>query len=158
MKVSIRKGVSFGLTSGVITTLGLIVGLHSSTNSAIVIVGGILIIAIADAMSDALGIHVSEEAENRHSQKEIWEATITTFCSKFIFALTFLIPIWFFQLSTAIVVSVIWGLLLITVFSVYLAKKARLKPIRVITEHLVITIIVLIVTHYTGDLIARIFG
>lgn len=53
MRLSIRKGFSFGLTSGVITTLGLIVGLHSSTHSDLSVIGGILSIAIADAMSDA---------------------------------------------------------------------------------------------------------
>ena len=85
MRLSIRKGFSFGLTSGIITTLGLIVGLHSGTHSNIVIIGGILVIAIADAMSDALGVHVSEESENKHSTKEIWESTVSTFLSKFVF-------------------------------------------------------------------------
>ena len=83
MKSSIRKGFSFGLTSGIITTLGLIVGLNSGTHSTILVIGGICIIAIADGMSDALGIHVSEESENIHSTKEIWESTISTFISKF---------------------------------------------------------------------------
>jgi len=64
MKDSLRTGVSFGLTSAVITTLGLMVGLQSGTHSKIVVLAGILTIAIADAFSDALGIHVSEEAES----------------------------------------------------------------------------------------------
>jgi hypothetical protein len=56
MKDSIRTGISFGLTSVVITTLGLMVGLHAGTHSKIVVLAGILTIAIADAFSDALGI------------------------------------------------------------------------------------------------------
>ncbi|MBH0196170.1 MAG: hypothetical protein HP494_11385, partial [Nitrospira sp.] len=64
MKASWKTGLSFGLTSGVITTLGLMVGLHSGTHSRAIVIGGILTIAIADAMSDALGIHVSEESNN----------------------------------------------------------------------------------------------
>jgi len=59
IKHSLKTGFSFGLTSGIITTLGLIVGLNSSTRSKLVVLGGILIIAIADAFSDAFGIHVS---------------------------------------------------------------------------------------------------
>ena len=86
MKHSLKVGFSFGLTSGIITTLGLMVGLNSGTRSKLVIIGGVLTIAIADAFSDALGIHISEESENRHSGKEIWEATMSTFLSKFIFA------------------------------------------------------------------------
>ena len=47
MRLSLKIGFSFGLTSGVITTLGLMVGLHSGTNSKLAVMGGILTIAIA---------------------------------------------------------------------------------------------------------------
>lgn len=157
MKISIRKGVGFGLTSGIITTLGVIVGLHSSTHSKSIIIGGILIIAIADALSDSLGIHISEEFELKHSKKEIWESTVATLLSKFIFALTFILPILFLQLSIAIIVSIIWGLSLISLFSFYMAKQRNAKVHKVVLEHLTITILVIIVTHYLGDLIAT-FG
>ncbi|MCK5112976.1 MAG: hypothetical protein KAQ84_05480, partial [Thermoplasmatales archaeon] len=73
-----KTGFSFGLTSGIITTLGLIVGLHSGTHSRIVIIGGIITIAIADAFSDSVGIHISEESEGKHNSREIWESTIST--------------------------------------------------------------------------------
>lgn len=117
IKHSLKTGVSFGLTSGIITTLGLIVGLHSCTHSKMVIIGGILIIAVADAFSDALGIHISEESEARHSQRGVWQSTIFTFLAKFIFALTFVVPILLFSLSVAIIVSIVWGLSLLSVFS-----------------------------------------
>ena len=149
-KHSIRKGVSFGLTSGIITTLGLIVGLNAGTHSRLVIFGGILIIAVADAMSDAMGIHISEEAENKHMQKTIWESTLATFLSKFIIALSFIIPIILLELSTAIIVSIIWGLSLISLFSYKIAKKGKLKPYKVVSEHLLITILVIIATYYIG--------
>jgi len=71
MKHSLKTGFSFGLTSGIITTLGLMMGLHSGTHSKTVVIGGILTIAIADAFSDALGIHISEESEGKYSPKEI---------------------------------------------------------------------------------------
>ena len=76
MKDWLRTGISFGLTSAVISTLGLMVGLHSGTGSKKVILAGVITIAIADAFSDALGIHVSEESENVHTNRQIWGATI----------------------------------------------------------------------------------
>ena len=85
MHLSIKKGFSFGLTSGIITTLGLMVGLHSSTHSKLAVISGIVVISIADALSDALGMHISEESENQHTSQEIWLATIRTFFSKFVF-------------------------------------------------------------------------
>ncbi|KKK69804.1 hypothetical protein LCGC14_2930360, partial [marine sediment metagenome] len=52
MKHTIKTGFSFGLTSGIITTLGLMVGLSSGTKSRLAVIGGVLIIAIADSLSD----------------------------------------------------------------------------------------------------------
>jgi len=60
MKRQLEVGLSFGLTSAIITTLSLIVGLIPGTESKIVVIGGILTIVIADAFSDALGINLSE--------------------------------------------------------------------------------------------------
>jgi VIT1/CCC1 family predicted Fe2+/Mn2+ transporter len=158
MNHSVKTGFSFGLTSGIITTLGLIVGLHSGTHSQLVVLGGILFIAIADAFSDSLGIHISEESESKHTGKEIWQSTASTFLSKFVFALTFIVPVLMFELSTAIIISIVWGLFVLSIFSFKIAKQERKKPWKVIVEHLIIAIIVIILTHYIGDLISSTFG
>ncbi len=157
MNHSLKTGFSFGLTSGVITTLGLMVGLHSGTHSELVVLGGILTIAIADAFSDALGIHISEEAENIHTEREIWESTISTFVAKFVIALSFVIPILLFQLSTAIIISISWGLFLLTVFNIYLARAQKAKTWKAVAEHLIIALVVIGITHFVGDLISKIF-
>ncbi|HID26861.1 MAG TPA: hypothetical protein EYP22_03330 [Methanosarcinales archaeon] len=158
MKHSLKVGFSFGLTSGIITTLGLIVGLHSGTHSKLVVIGGVLTIAIADAFSDALGIHISEESENKHTAKQIWVSTLSTFSSKFVFALIFIVPLLLFQLSTAIIVSVVWGLSLLGIFSFYIAKEQRKGPWKVVVEHLIIALVVIAITHYVGDWIGSTFG
>ena len=158
MKYSLKKGFCFGLTSGIITTLGLMVGLHSGTHSKLAVIGGILIIAIADAFSDALGIHISEEAENKHITKAIWQATIATFVSKFVSALTFIIPVLLFQLSMAILISVIWGLSILSILSFSIAKEQKSKSWKVVVEHLIIALIVIVITHYVGDWISSIFS
>ncbi|MCK4576598.1 hypothetical protein KAU34_09345 [candidate division WOR-3 bacterium] len=151
-------GFSFGITSGIITTLGLIVGLHSGTHSKIAVIGGILTIAIADAFSDALGIHISEESENRHTAKEIWLSTISTLLSKFIFAMTFIIPVLLFNLTTAIIVSIVWGLLILGLFSFYLAREQKTKAWKVIVEHELIAIVVIVLTHFVGYWISSLFS
>jgi len=151
MKHSLRTGITFGMTSGVITTLGLMVGLHSGTHSRIVVLGGILTIAIADACSDALGIHVSEEAENVHTAKQIWGSTIATFLSKFLFALTFSVPILLLPLSTAIIVSLLWGMLILAILSYAMAKSQGEAPWKIVGEHIVIALVVIVITHWVGD-------
>jgi len=156
MKDSLRTGISFGMTSAVITTLGLMVGLNSGTHSRTVVLAGILTIAIADAFSDALGIHVSEEAENKHTIKQIWAATISTFLAKFLFALTFIVPVIFFTLSTAIVISLIWGLSILALLSYIIAKSQSEPPWKIVGEHLMIAIVVIGITHWVGDWLGKI--
>jgi VIT1/CCC1 family predicted Fe2+/Mn2+ transporter len=159
MKHSLKVGLSFGLTSGIITTLGLMVGLNSSTNSKLVIIGGILTIAIADSLSDALGIHVAEESENQHTAKEIWESTISTFICKFIIATSFIIPVLIcIELTTAVIISVVWGLFILSIFSYIISKEQKTKSWRVIIEHLIIAALVIVIAHYVGKWICITFS
>ena len=158
MRHSLKTGFSFGLTSGIITTLGLIVGLHSGTHSRIVIIGGIITIAIADAFSDSIGIHICEESEGKHNTREIWESTISTLLSKFTFSISFVIPILFLSLSTAIIISLAWGFSLIGIFSYYTAKLRKSKPWKSILEHLAIALLVIVITHYVGIWISITFN
>ncbi len=155
MRHSLKTGLCFGLTSGVITTLGLLIGLNASTHLKAIVIGGILTIAIADAFSDALGIHMAEEAKNDNSKKHIWESTITTFLTKFFCALTFIIPIIFFSLKLAVIINIIWGFSLLSGLSFYLAKNSGNNPSKVIFEHLSIATVVITITHLLGDWINK---
>src|SRR4030042_10407 len=157
MKDSIQTGFSFGLTSGIITTLGLMVGLQSGTHSQLAVIGGILTIAVADAFSDALGIHIAEESENKHSSKEIWLATLATFFTKLVFALTFIIPVLIFDLPLAVLVSAIWGTILLAIFSLKMAESEKTNRWLVVGEHLLVALIVVIIAHYLGDWVALTF-
>jgi len=150
MRDSALKGISFGLTSGIITTIGMMIGLYAGTKSRLVVVGGILSIAVADSFSDALGIHISEETEKKKTAKQVWASTFATFISKFVFALMFIIPVMLFSLSKAIMVSVVVGLLLLSLLSYFIAREKKENPFYVILEHLLIAIIVIVITYYVG--------
>ena len=158
MKHSFKTGFTFGFTSAIITTLGLMVGLHAGTQSRLAVIGGILVIAIADAFSDALGIHMAEEAENIHTAREIWEATIATFFSKFTIAITFVLPLLLLDFTVAIVVSVAWGFSLLAIFSWVMARQQGQKPWKVVGEHLLIAVVVSLATHYVGEVISSLIA
>jgi VIT1/CCC1 family predicted Fe2+/Mn2+ transporter len=157
MRESLRTGLAFGMTSGVITTAGLMVGLHSGTGSKLAVMGGILTIAIADAFSDALGIHISEESENRHTQRQIWASTVSTFASKFLLALSFLVPVLFLPLSVAVIVSIAWCMIVLAVMSMLIGRGQGSSTLRVVLEHIFIASVVILATHYCGHLIAGMF-
>ena len=145
-----KTGLSFGLTSGVITTLGLMVGLYAGTHSRVAVLGGIATIAVADALSDAMGIHLAEESKKHRPAGEVWEATLATFASKFVIAGTFVVPVLMYPLGQAIVMSLIWGLFLLTALSIFVARVQSISAWRVVGEHVVIAVCVVVITHLVG--------
>jgi VIT1/CCC1 family predicted Fe2+/Mn2+ transporter len=145
-----RTGLYFGATSGVITTIGLITGLNAGTGSVAAVLGGIFVIAVADAMSDALGIHLAEEADPNATTGHVWAATISTFLNKFIFALSFAVPLLLLPLDTAVAASLIWGMLVIIVLSYFLARAQGARPLMIIGEHLGIATLVVVLSHFIG--------
>jgi VIT1/CCC1 family predicted Fe2+/Mn2+ transporter len=149
-------GITFGLASGVITAMGLMVGLYSGTHLKLVVVGGIICMAIADACSDSFGMHVSEEAKHHPIHKDIWASTVRTFVSEFLTELTFLVPVLIFKLSTAVLVGVGWGLSLLAVLSYRIARSQGRNPFIVVGEHLLMALLVVAATRFAGDWVSHI--
>jgi VIT1/CCC1 family predicted Fe2+/Mn2+ transporter len=153
-----RTGLFFGATSGVITTLGLITGLNAGTQSITAVLGGIFVIAVADSMSDALGIHLAEEANPATDHQHVWQATITTFLTKFVFTLSFAVPLLLLPLGPAVIASILWGMLVIIVLSYFLARSQNQSPWFIILEHLGIAILVVVLSQFIGVWVANTFG
>jgi len=154
----IRTGLFFGATSGVITTLGLIAGLNAGTHSMTAVLGGIFVIAVADSMSDALGIHLAEEADANATADHIWAATVSTFLNKLVFALSFAVPLLLLPLEQAVIASVVWGMVVITVLSYFIARAQKASAVAIIAEHLGIALLVVVLSHLIGLWVGRTFG
>ena len=154
----VRTGLYFGATSGVITTLGLITGLNAGTHSMAAVLGGIFVIAIADSMSDALGIHLAEEADPNATAEHIWAATLSTFFNKLIFALSFAVPLLLLPLDQAVIASVAWGMLVITILSYFIARAQQASILAIVAEHLGIAVLVVVLSHLIGEWVGRVFG
>ena len=127
------------------------VGLHAGTHSRAVVLGGIVTIAVADALSDAMGIHLSEESRNSGPPRHIWESTVAAFVTKLGIALTFVLPVIFLPLREAIFASILWGVVLLALLSFSLARAQRIAPWKIIVEHVLIATCVVTVSHYVGD-------
>jgi len=154
-------GLSFGLTTAVITSLGIIVGLWSATSSKLAVVAGIVIMAIADGLSDAISLHTAEEAEvekekAKHTKKEVWLTTIFTFLAVCVFTLTFLFPIFLFPIKMAVIAAIFWGFFLLGLLNFYLAKMRKERPIKLISEHIFLASFVILISHLIGSQIPKI--
>jgi len=152
MKSSIKKGFGFGLTSGIITTLGMMIGLNQGTHSQMVVLAGIGVISITDALSDSVAIFMADEAELQ-SNNSAWQESLSTFFSKFLIGASFALPIIFFDLTLAIIISVVYGLVLITVLSFFIAKWEKRPIVKIVFGHLAVTVLVIAVSGLVGHFV-----
>jgi VIT1/CCC1 family predicted Fe2+/Mn2+ transporter len=143
---------SIGATAAIITSLALIFGLAHGDNTRINVIAGLLIIAIADNVADSLSIHILKESEGAN-RKEIYTSTLGNFFVRFFLALTFVLIIIFLSSQAALIVSAIWGLLLLCVLSYAIAKAQNINPIKETLWHLLIASMVIISSKLLGNLI-----
>lgn len=153
------EGTYFGVISGAITTIGLIMGMSSGTGSKIAIIVSILTIAISDTLSDAFGMYMSKKAGNLEddSYKPLKEA-IGVIGSKFIISMSFLIPFLMYNnLDTSRYISVIWAYIIIICSSGYLTKLREESFTNNGIKYIIITTIVILLTHFSGGCISELF-
>jgi vacuolar iron transporter family protein len=145
---------SMGATAAIVTSMGLIAGLTHGDHSRTSTIAGLLIIAIADNISDSLGIHIAKESEGV-AKKEIQASTFGNFTIRFILALTFVVIVWFFPPAIAFMVSTLWGLVLLTILSYFIARIKKSNPVRETIYHLTIAVFVIVGSKFLGNFITR---
>jgi VIT1/CCC1 family predicted Fe2+/Mn2+ transporter len=149
---------SFGTTSAIITNLGIITGLNTLAHPKLSIIGALLVIALADNMSDTFGIHIYQESEDL-SKKEVWLSTLTNFFARLFVSSTFIVLIILLPIKLAAVCSVIWGLLILTVMTYAIARQRKMSPYSAILVHTIVAVLVVAASNFIGAfLIARFQG
>lgn len=144
-----KSRFSFGSTSAIITNLGLIAGLHSGVNAKVSIISGILVIAIADNISDSFGIHIFQESENKN-KREIWLSTFTNFMTRVVVSLTFVTLMILLPAQAAVISSIVWGLLLLAYISYVIALDEEKSPFKSVVTHVLIALAVVSVSNVIG--------
>lgn len=140
---------SFGATSAIITNLALITGLDTLAHPKLSIIGGILVIAVADNISDSVAVHIYQESECIN-EKEAWLSTITNFLARAFISSTFILLVAALPIALAVPCSVTWGLALLTIMSYTIAKGRKVNPFLAIAEHLSIAIGVIVASRIIG--------
>jgi VIT1/CCC1 family predicted Fe2+/Mn2+ transporter len=148
---------SFGATSAIITCLAFIISLGKITNSKYTIIGSLLIIAIADNISDSLGIHIYQESDLKRTEI-IRISTFFNFITRFFVVFVFIIFILFLPLFYASVLSLIWGISLLIVLSYYIAREQKINPYKAILEHIGIAVVVVLASNYLSEWILNVFS
>ena len=151
-------GFGFGSASGGITTLGMIVGLYSASSDRLAIIGGIVTVSVADALSDALGEHISEESKRHPVARDVRNITISTFVTKLLIGLSFLIPFIFLPIAQAVIVSVVYSALVLILLSLRISHRTGQNRYEVMAEHLLVGFAVVVITFFLGKWVETAFA
>ena len=110
-------GMSFGIISGILTTIGIILGNVGAATSKKIIILNLIALALSDSFSDALGIYYGSYADDEDFKKSIKEG-INAFIGKSIIPLTMALIFYLLSMSNAILLNLllaIGGIILITI-------------------------------------------
>jgi len=141
---------SFGGTAAIVAGVALIVGLDAAALPKTAIVSSLLIVALADNLTDSLSIHVYQESE-RLDPRKAFLATITNFTARLLVSLSFVLLVLLLPTRAAVLAALAWGLLLLGLLSWIIARQRRVRPIPEIAKHLAVAAIVIFVAEAIGE-------
>jgi VIT1/CCC1 family predicted Fe2+/Mn2+ transporter len=150
------KNYIFGSAAAIITNTSLIVGLGSARAGKGPILGSLLTIALADNISDSLGIHLYKETE-RCGERLTVLSTALNFLSRLLVSASFIAIVLFFSIPQSIPIAVVWGLLLLILLSYIITKSNRANSVQEIAKHVLVALIVIALSRLFGSLIAHHF-
>jgi VIT1/CCC1 family predicted Fe2+/Mn2+ transporter len=146
---------SFGTTAAIVTSMALIVGLDAATVSRATLLSGLLVVALADNLTDSISIHVYQESE-RLDRERAFRATFRNFIVRLLVAMTFVALVWLLPAATAVLVSSLWGLALLVALTAHLARERGVSISIEIAKHVSAALAVVVVSRLIGVAIQRV--
>lgn len=144
------KDFSFGAVSAVITGLAIVVGFWGAPDAKVTIITALVILALADNISDSFSIHLHHKSE-----REKWtrSETVFNFLTRFVIVLCFSGFVIFLSEYYYTVCSVIFGLAIMTVISYSIAKYRKVSLTLTIVKYVGLSIFVMIASIFLRQLI-----
>ena len=151
------RSVSFGSPAAIVTSMGLIIGLDAATATKAAVVGSLLIIGIADNLSDSLSVHIYQEAE-KLAHRRAFRTTVANYFARLITTASFVVIFLLLPGGAAVLGCALWGFLLLSALSFVLAKARRVSPFAEMYKHAGIAVVVIGISKLLGFWIQGLTG
>ena len=135
--------ISFGVTSAIVTSLAFIVSLSGNNEPRMPIIGSLLVFAIADNISDSLGIHIFQESDLKKAGT-LNASTVSNFLARFLIILSFVAVVYLMPIQLAVFTSVVWGISILMFLTYQIAIERETKPLPAMMQHLAIATLVIV--------------
>ena len=149
--------ISFGGTAAIVTSMGLILGLDAAEGSRQAIVGALLIVALADNLSDSLSVHAYQEAEGLE-RREAFFSTLANFVTRLLVVSSFVAMVVALPHEWLPVTAGAWGFVLLALLTHRLARARDAPVAKEIGKHLVVAALVVAISRWVGTWISGCFS
>jgi len=155
----LRQGLIFGVSSGVITTSGLLAGLVQTPVSSIILIVTIVSLAISDGISESYGLFISKKVEEPDDKGQgPVKSFIGLLFTKMFVVLSFLIPLLFSRklgYYKNMMWPILWGLLILTILDYYASRLRKEKMLPYLIKHYILLGITLGLNVFFGRMINK---
>jgi len=147
------RAVSYGGTAAIVTNMALVAGMSAATVAKAALVSSLLIVAIADNLTDSLSIHVYQESE-RLEPHQAFLTTLANFATRLVLSLSFLVIVLFLPSRLALAFSIAWGMMLLGALSWVIGRQRKVSAASEVLKHFSIAIVVIAASNFVGAFIA----
>ena len=137
MTINKISRISYGGTAAIVTSMTLITGLNAVGTGKSTLITALLIIALADNITDSLSIHIYQESE-RLDEREAFIGTLSNFTTRLLGSLSFVLIVLVFPPKVVVLVSIVWGNLLLGVLTYFLARERNVRILPEVIKHLIV--------------------
>ena len=145
--------MSFGAVSAIVTSVGVIIGFGAAGLSKPTIIAGLLIVGLADNLSDSLSIHIYQESE-KLEEHSAFRSTLGNFVTRFVISMSFVILVLALSSRNTMFMSLAWGVSLLIGLTWLVANSRGANVTAEILKHLTAATVVVAVSHGVGIFIS----
>ena len=145
--------LAFGITSGILTTVGVLIGVDSASSSKLAVIAAVVAIGVADSCSDAFGMYNAKVSERGNSSSAALRYAMGTLLGKIIMPLTFLVPIMMLTLTKAVIVDLGWAVIALSLLSVEQAIVGEKSLIQLTGRNLGMAAVIIALSQAAGLLV-----
>lgn len=146
------RWISFGSPSAIVTSMALIVGLGAATAAKATMLASLLIIGIADNLTNSLSVHIYQESE-RMAQGQAFRATVANYAVRLAVTGSFIFLLLALPTKAVVCACLAWGGFLLSGLSYLLAKVRHVGALSEISKHLGVAAVVILLSNVIGLLI-----
>jgi hypothetical protein len=144
--------LSFGSTAAIVTSMGLISGLTALDGSKAAVLASLLVIAIADNLTDSLAIHIYQESERLES-RQAFHSTVANFFARLLVSSSFVLLAYLLPVSLIVPCGIAWGMALLGTLTFFVARDRGIPPWIEVGKHVAVAIAVIAVSKALGAFI-----